>query len=115
MLHSPGLTVSCISVYYGKTTEKKTVSDNKPWDKASITMAAAINTVDTKRGRLEPVFNPEESTMIQIIKGERGEQLIEIFRNQLVELQNATNARNLTRTLQTQKKALLSLADVGGP
>ena len=77
-------------------------------------MTAAIATVDTKRSRLEPVFNPEESTMIQIIKGERGEQLIEEFRNHLVELQNSTLSRNLTRTLQTQKKALLSLADVGG-
>lgn len=90
------------------------VSDSKPWEKAGESMAAAINTVDTKRSKLEPVFNPEESTMIQIIKGERGEQLIEEFRNQLVELQNSTNTRNLTRTLVAQKKALLSLADVGG-
>ena len=74
----------------------------------------AIETVDTKRAKLEPVFIPEESTMFQIIKGERGEQLIEAFRTHLVELANATSVQNITRTFQVQKKALLALAEVGG-
>ena len=90
------------------------LTDPGPWEKARISITEAIATLDTKRGRLEPVFNPEESTMIQIIKGERGEQLIEAFRDQLVELQTATSSRNITRTFQGQKKALLALADVGG-
>lgn len=51
--------------------------------------------------------------MIQIIKGERGEQLVETFRAQLVELANATAVQNATRTFQYQKRALLALADVG--
>ena len=84
------------------------------WNKAHDSIVAAIETVDTKRGRIEPVFNPEESTMIQIFKGERGEQLIEAFRTNLVELANATAAQNYTRTAQVQKKALLALANVGG-
>lgn len=52
--------------------------------------------------------------MIQIIKGERGEQQIEALRTQLVDLANATAVQNYTRTALVQKKALLALADVGG-
>lgn len=90
------------------------LTDVKPWAKAAASISAAIAMVDTKRGRLEPIFNPDESTMMQILKGERGEQTIEEFRNALVELENSTMAQNLTRTLQLQKRALLSLVDVGG-
>ena len=89
-------------------------SDIGSWNKAQDSLIAAIETLDTKRNRLEPVFNPEDPTMIQIIKGERGEQLIEAFRTNLVELANATAIQNYTRTAQVQKKALLALADVGG-
>lgn len=52
--------------------------------------------------------------MIQIIKGERGEQNIEAFREQLVQLVNATASVNRTRTLEVQKTALLALAEIGG-
>lgn len=51
--------------------------------------------------------------MMQIIKGERGEQLVENLRTQLVELVNTTTAQNITQTFRCQKKALLALSDVG--
>jgi hypothetical protein len=84
------------------------------WEKTRLKLTEAIDTIDKKRGQLEPVFNPEESTMIQIFKGERGEQLVEGLREQLVDLVDATMSQNLTKTFQVQKKALLALADVGG-
>jgi hypothetical protein len=88
--------------------------DITAWNQAAASIIGAIETLDTKRGKLEPVFNPEESTMLQIIKGERGEQNIEAFRAQLVELAKATSIQNVTRTMQLQKRALLALADIGG-
>lgn len=91
----------------------KNAQDAATWTKAQEAIVEAIETVDTTRGRLEPVFNPEEDTMIQIIKGERGEQLIEAFRTRLDELANATAVQNATRTFRAQKLALLALADVG--
>jgi hypothetical protein len=84
------------------------------WNKAKESIQEAIVMVDTKRSKLEPIFNPEEDTMIQIIKGEKGEQFIEAFREQLVQLANATAARNETQTFLVQKRALLALANVGG-
>ena len=94
--------------------KQKQKVDQKLWEKARNSMTVAINTVDTKRSKLEPLFNENESAMMQVIKGEKGERFIEDFRNQLVGLRNATVSQNLTRTLMFQKKALLSLADVGG-
>jgi len=100
--------VSILAFYY------LTVTDPTPWENAQKRLIAAIETVDTRRSRLEPIFNPEENTMIQIIKGERGEQNIEAFREQLVQLVNATASVNRTRTLEVQKTALLALAEIGG-
>lgn len=97
----------------GLSSLKNAQQDVASWNKGEASIVEAIETLDTKRGRLEPVFNPEESTMIQIIKGERGEQLIEAFRTELVELANATSVQNITKTFQVQKKALRSLAEVG--
>jgi hypothetical protein len=77
-------------------------------------MLDCVGTIDRNRNQFEPVFNPEESTTMQIVKGERGEQLVEALRSQIVDLVNATAAQNTTQTFRSQKRALLALADVGG-
>jgi hypothetical protein len=69
--------------------------------------------IDSKRNQLEPVFNPEDSTLLQITKGERGEQLIESLRNRLVELVVVAKARNKTGTLLAEQSALYALSEVG--
>jgi peptidylprolyl isomerase len=69
--------------------------------------------LDKKRSQLQPVFNPEDSTMLSITKGERGESLIEELRAELVQLVIATSTHNATRTLIKQKGALLALGFIG--
>ena len=104
-----GLEKSVLAIFALKNTQEYAI-----WNKAKESLLESIAIVDTKRSKLEPIFNPEEDTMIQIIKGERGEQLIEAFRQHLVDLANATAVRNATQVFRVQKKALLALADVGG-
>ena len=83
------------------------------WKRAAKTVKDAIEELDVKRGQLAPVFNPEDSTLLAITKGERGERLIEELRRCLVRLAGATGASNLTKTLSFQKDALLALSEVG--
>lgn len=83
------------------------------WQRAKSTMEAAIEELDNKRGKLAPVFNPEDSTLLSISKGERGERLIEEFRRRMVRLVGSTGASNLTKTLNFQKEALIALSEVG--
>jgi cyclophilin family peptidyl-prolyl cis-trans isomerase len=72
-----------------------------------------ISDIDNKRNQLEPVFNQEDSTLLQITKGERGEQLIESLRNRLVELVVMAKARNETGTFLAEQSALYALSEVG--
>ena len=83
------------------------------WPRATKTMEDAIAELDNKRGKLAPVFNPEDSTLLAISKGERGERLIEDLRRRMVRLVGSTKAANLTQTLNFQKDALLALSEVG--
>lgn len=83
------------------------------WQRATRTMEDAIAELDNKRGKLAPVFNPEDSTLLAISKGERGEQVVENLRRRMVRLVGSTKARNLTQTLTFQKDALLALSEVG--
>jgi peptidylprolyl isomerase len=73
----------------------------------------ALTVLINKRAQLEPVFNPEDSTELAILKGERGEVLIEQLREELIQLSNATTAYNTTRTFEKQKDALLALGFLG--
>lgn len=85
------------------------------WESATDFMLNAIITIDTKRNLLEPVFNPDDSATLQVFKAERGEQLIESLRTQIVDIVNATRTtRNITEIILLQKQARLTLADVGG-
>lgn len=88
---------------------------------SSSAWAAAAHTVQTKgvaeldrkRSLLEPVFNPDEDTLMQISKGERFEVLIETLRTRLVDIADAAAKVNATETFAQQKKALITLSDIG--
>jgi peptidylprolyl isomerase len=85
------------------------------WKKSAVRVEEAIVDLDNKRSQLEPVFNPDDATLLAISKGERCEQLVESLRKQMVELVEITKtvAQNTTRLAAVQKLALLNLNDIG--
>lgn len=87
--------------------------DPKAWIKAHDSIQMALVMLDKKRPQLEPVFNPEDSTELAILKGERGEILIETLRVELIGLANATTYQNPICTFDRQKGALLALSRIG--
>jgi peptidylprolyl isomerase len=72
-----------------------------------------VTELDKKRSRLEPVFDPEQDSAMQISKAERFETLIESLRTLLLELANATAVVNATETFAVQKQTLLRLSEIG--
>lgn len=89
------------------------IQEARDWKEASKQVDSLISDIDRRRGSLEPVFNPDDSAIKQIEKGEYGELLIDSFRSQLVELQAASRAANETRIEISIKQALLALSYVG--
>jgi peptidylprolyl isomerase len=87
--------------------------DPKEWTKAHNSIQTSLVMLDKKRPQLEPVFNPEDSTELAILKGERGEILIETLREELIGLANATTFQNSMCTFDRQKGALLALGRLG--
>jgi peptidylprolyl isomerase len=87
--------------------------DAKYWKIANKNMQTALKTLDSKRSKLEPVFNQDDDTLLQIAKGERGERLIELLRDKIVALIEATRLKDKEAMYATQKDALLALADIG--
>jgi peptidylprolyl isomerase len=83
------------------------------WTKAQKSIQTASHILTNKRAQLEPVFNPEDSTEVSILKGERGEILIEKLREELVGLLDATMRTNTTCTFERQKNALVTLGFLG--
>ena len=73
----------------------------------------ALTTLDNKRSNLEPVFNPDDNTLLQIAKGENGERLIESLRDKILVLLETTKQKDQEATFAKQKAALLALADIG--
>jgi peptidylprolyl isomerase len=83
------------------------------WKKAQQAIVTALTVLNNKRPQLEPVFNPEDSTALSIYKAERGEILLDELQQELIQLVNATNQRNLTLTFDRQQEALLTLGFIG--
>lgn len=83
------------------------------WNDARNATENAIASLDNRRLQLEPVFNPEDNSLLQINKGERSERLIEALRSRMVQIVNITENRNSTKMFEAQKKALLALSEVG--
>jgi hypothetical protein len=97
----------------GLSTLQNPTREPGAWGKARNSTLTAISNLDNKRSQLEPVFNPDDSALLQINKGQRSEQLIELLRSRLVEVVDATETRNVTKAFEAQKEALLALAEVG--
>ena len=92
------------------------LSGEADWKACAKLLEFCINELDKRRSILEPVFNPEDNSLMQISKAERGEQLIEAFRSRLVDLLaecNKANGIGSIRALQIQRKALLALSEIG--
>lgn len=87
--------------------------DEKYWKIANKKMQMALTTLDNKRSNLEPVFNPDDNTLLQIAKGENGERLIESLRDKILVLLETTKQKDQEATFAKQKAALLALADIG--
>lgn len=88
-------------------------SKNSTWTKAHKSIDTALSVLTNKRAQLEPVFNPEDSTEIAILKAERGEVLAEQLREELIQLSNSTTRLNATCAFEMQKQALITLGFMG--
>jgi len=97
----------------GISSLKTALRDPDTWMRATKSVQNTVVELDKKRGQLAPAFNPDDSSLLQIEKGIRSEQLIETLRTRMVELANATRAVNETQTFFKQRECLLALADVG--
>mmetsp|Transcript_53860 Transcript_53860/g.151369 ORF Transcript_53860/g.151369 Transcript_53860/m.151369 type:complete len:534 (+) Transcript_53860:105-1706(+) len=86
---------------------------NSTWNRAQKSIQTALSVLNNKRAQLEPVFNPEDSTEVSIMKGERGEILIEQLREELIQLSNSTSLFNATCAFEKQKQALITLGFIG--
>jgi peptidylprolyl isomerase len=81
---------------------------------AKLVQTSGISELDRKRSQLQPVFNPDEPSIMQILKAERFEILIETLRSRLVDIATAmSQQRNETATFAQQKNALLTLSEIG--
>lgn len=89
------------------------IQDSENWKKTCKKIESIVERIDKNRGKLQPVFNPDDDTLLQIAKGERGEQLIESLRSTLVEILLASRAYNATKVTTLRRKALLGLSDIG--
>lgn len=87
--------------------------DEKSWRVATQKAQNALQFLDSKRGSLEPKFNENDDVIMQIMKGERGEDLIENLRDQIVLLEDATRKKNETAAFERQKEALIALCYLG--
>ena len=103
----------CVSVEFLFFVAINETTKNDTWIAAQKASENALETLVQKQGKLEPVYNPEDSTELAIEKATRGEILIDELRNELEEIVNATYAYNATRTFVQQKKALLALSYLG--
>jgi peptidylprolyl isomerase len=83
------------------------------WTRAEQAIDTALKVIDNKRSQLEPVFNPDDSTEVAILKAERGEILIGDLRQDLENLKEAIVVKNATFAFEKQRSALLNLAFLG--
>jgi len=100
----------------GLSTLRSGVSPDRSadaWAQATRNAKDCVEQIDKKRTLLQPVFKPEEDTLMQISKGERFEILIETLRSRLIDVANATARVNSTDTFIQQKAALLTLSEIG--
>ena len=83
------------------------------WTKAEQAINTTITILNNRRSKLEPVFNPDDSTEVAILKAERGEILIGDIKQDLEYLRQAVQLRNTTCAFEKQRSALLNLGFLG--
>mmetsp|Transcript_8966 Transcript_8966/g.11011 ORF Transcript_8966/g.11011 Transcript_8966/m.11011 type:complete len:578 (+) Transcript_8966:109-1842(+) len=87
--------------------------DETAWKIASKASTAVLKFLDGNRGKLEPVFNEDDPTMIFMAKAERGERLIGELRNHIQDMTDAISLRDASTTYDAQKRALMVLSRIG--
>jgi peptidylprolyl isomerase len=83
------------------------------WQKVEQSIDTAMKVLDNKRSQLEPVFNPDDSTEVAILKAERGEILLGNLRQDLESLKESIAKQNTTSAFEGQRSALLNLGFLG--
>jgi peptidylprolyl isomerase len=83
------------------------------WKTLSYKLTLTLQYLDNQRFKLQPVFNLDDTTELEIAKAERGEKLLENLRERLVALNSSILDHNKTSTLLDQQAALRALSEVG--
>ncbi|VEU41069.1 unnamed protein product [Pseudo-nitzschia multistriata] len=86
---------------------------DKAWARAESSIDTAMSILANKRNQLEPVFNPDDSTEVAILKAERGEILLGDLNEDLEYLKESIQFKNVTCAFEKQRKALLTLGRLG--
>jgi len=89
------------------------VPDRTSWNSVVKRMQIALKYLDSQRDKLEPVFNQDDSTEVEIGKAERGEQLVEDFRIEINTIFDRSVRQDLDGTLKAQSRALRLLSEIG--
>jgi hypothetical protein len=66
---------------------------DKAWTKANSSVDTALTILINKRNQLKPVFNPDDSSAVAKVKGERGEKLLDDLSQDLEYLKEAIDQR----------------------
>lgn len=91
----------------------KVKADESTWIALISRMQTSINYLDSQRGRLEPVFDQDDSTVVEIAKAERGERLAEELREEINFIIINSIDRDVDRVLLAQGRALRLLSELG--
>lgn len=86
---------------------------DKAWAKAQTSIDTAVSILNIKRVQLEPVFNPDDSTEVAILKAERGEIILGDLSQDLEYLRESIELKNITCAFRKQRSALLNLGFLG--
>lgn len=86
---------------------------DKAWAKANSSVDTALTILINKRNQLKPVFNPDDSSAVAKVKGERGERLLGDLSQDLKYLKEAIDQRNITCAFKRQRSGLLNLGFLG--
>mmetsp|Transcript_18936 Transcript_18936/g.26677 ORF Transcript_18936/g.26677 Transcript_18936/m.26677 type:complete len:503 (-) Transcript_18936:27-1535(-) len=83
------------------------------WDQVSLVSNRALEMLNRNRVELEPVFREVDNAEVQIRRAERGEIVFDETRSQLIQMKNASDYREVEKTLIAQQNALLHLGAMG--
>jgi len=96
-----------------RSLEAEVKTNESAWIALISRMQTSINYIDSQRGRLEPVFNQDDSTAVEIAKAERGERLVEELREEINVILIQSMDRDADKVLLAQGRALRLLSELG--